>query len=272
MLKMIRRIVLYLLIFILASFLCWAGYMVSQGHDAAILMYHSVGENFDKPGTLNVSECVFEKQMKFLHDNNYHVISLPELARLLKTRARVPFKTVVLTFDDGYENNYTHAYPILKKYNFPATIFVIAGHVGQKKEEYGQQFQFLSSEQLKEMALSGLITIGAHTKDHVYLPKEHDEAALWGQIHGAKIELEKIIGRPVEVFCYPTGGYTAHIQELIARAGYQAAVTTLPRHQGFAHRDIYALKRIKMSENDQNFFKLFVMTSGYYLRMKEMSH
>lgn len=273
MMKIIGKIALYLAVFIFVSLLIWLGYLLLGGRDAAILMYHSIGEpGLSKTETINVSEEAFQRQMKFLRDHHCHVISLLELADLLEHKKKIPPRTVVITFDDGYENNYTKAFPVLKKYGFPATIFVIADFLGQEQRIYKHPhvFKFMSVAMVREMSGSGLITIGSHTKSHIYLPDIKDSALLRDEIEGSRRVLEKILGKPVGVFCYPKGGYTPEIERLVRQAGYKAAVTTFPHH-GFAGSDIYALKRIKITESSKDLSIFFIETSGYYMRMKEMS-
>ncbi|MBI5872654.1 MAG: polysaccharide deacetylase family protein [Candidatus Omnitrophica bacterium] len=268
--KVLKKIIFYLFIFYLASLAIFAGYIFSCGRDAAILMYHSIGEPLEEESLLNIPEEIFEKQIKFLYDHHYCVISLEELAGRLLARKPILPKTVVLTFDDGYENNYTKLFPILKKYNFPATIFIIVNYLGKEKKMDGQHFKFMTPQMAKEMSDSGLVTIGAHTLDHLFLPKIEDQRELKRQIFGSKAALEKMLGVPVNAFCYPVGGYNAGIEKLVRHAGYEVAVTTLPE-QGYAHDDIYALKRIKGASRSWDVFTFFIKTSGYYLRMKEMN-
>ncbi len=264
MLKIARKIILYFVIFVLSGFLSLAVYLGAHGRDATILSYHSIGEEIPEHKTPYISEEAFKKQMDFLNRYHYRVISLADLVELLVNKEKIPAKTVVITFDDGYRNNYTKAFPILKQYRFPATIFVIVDYLGRK--------DFMTAQMLEEMSDSGLVTIGAHTMGHAYLPKiKRDEGRLRYEIFGSKEALEKILGKPVEAFCYPIGGYTPHIEELVREAGFKVAVTTLPRDRGFAHEDIYALKRIKVTERSKDAFVFFMQTSGYFLRMKEMS-
>lgn len=266
--KVTKRVVFYFLVFYLTGLVLWLGHIFGHGRDAAILMYHSVGEPSNGANALNIPLDVFERQMKFLHDHRYHVVPFSDVVDLLKAKKPILPKTVVLTFDDGYENNYTAVFPVLKKYGFPATIFVITDYLGKEKELYGDTYRFLTPGMLRVMSDSGLVTIGAHTVDHLYLPDITDHGVLEKQIAGSKALLEKIVSRPVDFFCYPSGGYNGKAKEVVRRAGYKAAVTTLPKRKGFAHRDLYALKRIKVNKRWRP-FRFFVQTSGYYLRMKE---
>lgn len=270
MFKTIKRIFIFFLVFVISSFFIWFGYLMQGGRDPVILMYHSVGEPLGKKSLLNVSEGVFQRQMSFLHDDGYHVVSLLDLADLISHNKKVPFKTVVITFDDGFENNYTRAYPILKKYNFPATIFVITGYIGRQKEMLGHRYEFLNKEMLLELSEGGLVTIGSHTKNHPYLSDCKNADEFYDEISGSKKYLEDILKKPVETFAYPVGGYNENVVKCVKDAGYRIAVTILPLDKPPKSFNIYGLKRIKMTEKSKNHFVFFIKTSGYYTRMKEM--
>lgn len=267
--KIVKKIILYSLAVVVSGFLILAVFLIRQGPDAAILMYHSVDEVGARSG-LNIPLADFERQMAFLHRHRYRVISLLDYADLLRQKKRVPFKTVVITLDDGYENNFTKAWPVLKKYGFPATIFVITDRLGEKYSlEKGLSCSMLTRQMIAELSDSGLMSIGSHTRSHVYLPDVKGEDILWKEIYGSKQALEKIIKKPVDAFCYPFGGYTSRIEDLVRKAGYRVAVTTC-KQRSFVHEDFYALKRINMSAASTNPAVLFVKTSGFYLRLKEL--
>ncbi|MFH1691407.1 MAG: polysaccharide deacetylase family protein [Candidatus Omnitrophota bacterium] len=271
MCKLIKKIFLYFFVFVVFSFFVWIAYLVLGGRDPVILMYHSVGESLEKESILNVSEEVFSKQMAFLRQGGYHVISLLELAQMIEDHKRIPFKTVVITFDDGYENNYTIAYPILKKYQFPATIFMVVDYIGQSRQIRGHEYRFLDKKMLLEMAREGLMAIGAHTRSHPYLPDIKDGHMLDEEVVASKKDLEAILKEPVNTFAYPVGGYSAEVIQCVRKAGYHVAVTTLPLKKDLNRFNLFALKRIKMTEKVDNPFVFFIETSGYYVRMKEMS-
>jgi len=264
-----KKVIFYLVIFVFSAFLFWIGHLVYGGRDAAILMYHSDGEEGAVETDLNVPLEIFQRQMAFLHRHRYNVISLLDYADMLRQKKKIPAKTVVLTFDDGFENNYTKVFPVLKKYHFPATIFVVVDWMGKQENVEGHLFKIMTPEMIKDLSASGLVALGSHTRTHPYLPDINDEEVLRDEIVGSKRALEKILHGPVDAFCYPAGGYTPFVEELAEEAGYKVAVTTL-KPDGFAHKDIYALKRIKVSART-NLFVFFIKTSGYYLRMKETS-
>ena len=134
---------------------------LSDQYVVPIIMYHSIDNPHHLSGIV-VSPHNFRKQLKFFKKHKYNVISLDMLVAALKEKKRLPKKSVVITFDDGYEDNYTNAFPILKEFGFPATIFVITDLISTEDE-------YLTWDQLREMEKHG-ITIGSHTLDHIYLP------------------------------------------------------------------------------------------------------
>jgi peptidoglycan/xylan/chitin deacetylase (PgdA/CDA1 family) len=274
-LKMLRRMIRYFFVFLASAFLMFAGHLLATGPKPTILMYHGVGDPDIKNKTLNISLEAFEKQMAFFYGHGYRVISLGELVAGLKGNKKFPWKTIVLTLDDGYENNYTHAYPVLKKYGFPATIFVVTDFLGQEKAAMDQPgpVRFLSLSQLLEMRSSGLITAGTHSRSHPFLPSlGNNPAAMREEIFGSKRDLEGLLKEPVSFFCYPRGGYTDSVKEMVRAAGYSAAVTTFTKEKGRGLSDLWALKRVKMSESCVPPLILFLETSGYYVWLKELTN
>lgn len=178
-----------------------------------ILMYHEIG---DGPNGLFVSVKNFEEQMKYLHENGYCGITLAEGKALLEGRgAAADGKPVILTFDDGYASFMNHAYPVLTKYGFKATVFIIVNRTGTPN--------YLTWEQIGNIAACGM-EIGSHTKNHPSLPAL-SAAALDDETAGSKAVLEEKLGQSVASFCYPAGEYNQQVVDAVRRAGYQQAVT-----------------------------------------------
>lgn len=227
-----------------------------------ILMYHSISPEARKENRLSVSVKVFESQMHFLKERNYNVLPLEELAGLIKEKKKIPPRAVAITFDDGYKNNYTYAFPILKKYNLPATIFIIINEVGR------QQNDRLSWEEIKDMRDSGLISVGSHALGPEPLINIKSEGEIRKQIFESKKALEKKLGNPVFVFSYPEGRFNDKITQLVKDAGYKFAVATNPGKK-IRDTDIYALKRLRVSENTGNLFTFWIQTSGFYNFIRE---
>jgi len=198
-----------------------------------VLCYHRIAE---KPNVYTVTTPeLFRAQMKYLHDQNFHVLPLESVVDALRYGTSLPTKSVVLTFDDGFSSCLTEAYPVLKKYQFPATLFIYTRYIGAGKNA-------LSWDDVKTMAADPLIEIGCHSLTHPNLakwkpgetPAQH-EAWLNGEIVGSKTEIEREIGQPVTAFAYPYGAYDQNALALVKTAGYtsawtvdEAPVTTFP--------------------------------------------
>ncbi|MBI1888942.1 MAG: polysaccharide deacetylase family protein [Candidatus Spechtbacteria bacterium] len=206
----------------------------------AILMYHSVGEN---RVFFTVRPREFERQMEYLHKHDYSVISLSGLIERLQQGGRNLKKCVVLTFDDGYRDNYANAYPVLKKYGFPATIFVATGFIGQSMDNaYHEPLPMLSWGELKEMAGSGIIDIEPHTIHHKKLTELSSYEAT-AEIQESKKEIEEKLGKKCASFAYPHGSSSASVEDLARGAGFLAAVTTKEGIIGQKNWNPFALKR-----------------------------
>lgn len=210
-----------------------------------ILMYHKVNPDPETGNLgLRVPPSEFDWQMQYLSDQGYHSVSLQEVRDYFKEGKPLPPKPVVITFDDGYRDNYTYALPILEKYGFTATVFVVVNTIGKVNIfDLGVQpvNQMMNWCELRDMASRG-ITIGSHTMDHPHLSEVSPDKALY-QIKESKAALENGLGLPVKYFCYPYGSYNQAVRKMVEQCGYEAATTT---HQGLTYPsdDVFALKRV----------------------------
>ena len=146
----------------------------------------------------------FEENIKTFLENGYTIISMQDLADCNSGKAELPSKPIIITFDDGYYSNYEYIYPILKKYNVKASIFIITDNIG--KEVDG--IKYLGWEECLEMQNSGLIEIFSHSKKHVFYNKLPVRELLDDVIESYKL-IEKNLGKQeLHVFAYPYGAYT----------------------------------------------------------------
>ncbi|MBN2120517.1 MAG: polysaccharide deacetylase family protein [Candidatus Omnitrophica bacterium] len=207
-----------------------------------ILFYHHVGLPGDDDPNLYVSPAAFERQMRHLKRDS-KVISFDELMSFLKDKAYPEQDCVVITFDDGWKDNYEVAYPILKKYGFPATIFVATGLVGKKN--------MLTWEQILEMSNDG-ISFGAHSVTHPHLTKIDLKAAR-EEILNSKKELEEQIGKKVSWFAYPFGEFNSEIIKILKELDFECACSVI---NGSATRieDLFILKRNGVGNFSQGAF------------------
>ncbi len=221
-----------------------------------IMTYHHVNNYKDKFLALNtVSPRSFGYQMAFLKRHGYKVISFDSLVEGIKKGYKFSHNTVVIHFDDGYKDNYTNAFPILKKYHFPAMVFLVSDKVGSPG--------FLNWDQMKEMERNDFLA-GAHTRHHAYLPHLTLEQAK-DEIAGSKRIIEQNLGHPINYMVYPAGGFTEEIKDIARESGFMAAATTNRGKDRF-NQDLFELKRIRMNDGDDRFMGLILWfkLSGYY--------
>lgn len=200
-----------------------------------VLMYHMISEHLPKKQSkfnrLRVKPSDFEKQLIWLKKKKFKSFTLTELSEL----ENIPAKSVVLTFDDGYEDNFTKAFPLLKKYEFKATIYIVLNRfnqnwatdkdLNQASSELNSE-RMLSNEQIKELLDSGLIEIGSHTLDHVNLPKLNKEEKK-KQIIESKKQIENVFDIKCNSFAYPFGFFDEDSVKIVNEANYTNATTTV---------------------------------------------
>ena len=236
-----------------------------------ILMYHHLSE--DVTNSEMVSPEQFEAQIRALSEAGYTGVSFDELQAYVLRGAPLPEKPVVITFDDGYESNYTLAYPILQKYGMKATIFAIGVSFGKdhyKDTDYAITPHFGAAE-AAEMAASGLISIQSHTYDmHQWppyesgsavrenilpLPGESEEAyvqALTEDFTRSRALLEDAAGQPVDVLAYPAGQYSTLAQVTLQSLGVHVTLSTNPGVNTVVRglpQTLYAMLRFGITED-----------------------
>jgi len=202
-----------------------------------ILAYHRIN-NARSP--LCVRPDMFEKQISLLRRKGFQSLCLSNYIDALKANKRMPpGKYVVVTFDGGWQDNYTNAFPILQKYGYTATIFLTVAYIGEKDD-------YLTWEQVMEMKKAGF-EFGSHTLTHPHLTMIPLERAQY-EITESKKLLESRLNEEIKAFCYPYGDYNQDIIELVEKAGYQGAVVT--PHSGRCERSIYTIQRVGLYSSD----------------------
>ncbi len=187
-----------------------------------ILGYHSVG-NFDDPFTVLTAEM--DWQLSEIKRQGLKVITLTELEEQMNAH-RVEDGTVVLTFDDGRDDNYTNLFALLKKYKVPATIFSVTGFIGKIRPSSVRPNPMLSEDQMREMQLSGLVDFQPHTVTHPKLTKVSlDEVRK--EVSESKEALEKMLDKPCAYFAYPYGRHSQEIKEVLQECGIRLAASGL---------------------------------------------
>jgi peptidoglycan/xylan/chitin deacetylase (PgdA/CDA1 family) len=190
-----------------------------------VLMYHAFSE--DKPSRFVITRRSFARQMRLLALLRYRVVDFEELAGAVRDGDELPRKAAVITIDDGYRDNLEIAQPILSKHGYPATVFVVSGHLGGEND-WGdggavEGLPLLSPEQVKAMRAAGT-AIGAHTRNHVDLSEVEAGLAV-EEIEGSRQDLERLLGEPVSSFAYPYGRFDNGAAAAAREAGVLAACT-----------------------------------------------
>ncbi len=188
-----------------------------------ILMYHYVEYVKDEKDTtrisLNTFPHVLDLQIQTLKNAGFTFLANRQLTEYMNGNGVMPEKSVVLTFDDGYRDFYTDAYPILKKHNAPATQYVVSGFFNDPN--------YMTQSQVVEIAKDGLVEIGVHTDSHPWLA-EKNKAFLQKEIMESKTKLEKLIDQEIVSFAYPYGSFDVASINYVKKSGFTSAVSVIP--------------------------------------------
>jgi peptidoglycan/xylan/chitin deacetylase (PgdA/CDA1 family) len=198
----------------------------------------------------------FFKQMSYLKNEGFVFYTASELIEYFQQRGEFPAKGIALTFDDGWKDNYTNAFPVLKQLGIKATIFIIPSSIGQvfsgATAEGEQPHAHLSKDEILEMARHGIIEFGSHTMNHRLLNKL-SEPEIRSEVNDAKREIENLLQKPCLTFAYPAGFYSKEARHVVEQAGHIAAFTTT---YGPTDRvDLLALNRTEVLRRDRFLFQ-----------------
>ena len=189
-----------------------------------IITYHRFGP---KPSTMTVTPSAFEAQMRYLAQNGYTVVPMARLAEFLEGRIALPRKSVVITIDDGYRSTYEVAWPVLKKYGFPATVFLYTDFVGASDA--------LTWAQMKEMSASGLVDIQPHSKTHsnltMKLADENDaryRERIRREVETPVDTIRQRLDEPAVTYAFPYGDVNETVVEYLRGKGVKMGVTVTP--------------------------------------------
>lgn len=219
---------------------------------AAILLYHSISES---KNPFFVSEKTFAVQMRYLFENKYIILSLHDVVGMIEKKEKMPKKCVVLTFDDGYKD-FERAFRILKRYSFPATLYIPTENIGgvnsRDNKVMSSNMPLLNAEDIKEMISHG-VDIQAHSHSHIKLGR----LSMEGVAKDIQLCMEKLktIGATPRSFSYPSGDYNADIARVIGELGFKSGVSCISTLAG-RHSDILALPRITIEEGSLLDFKM----------------
>jgi len=204
-----------------------------------ILMYHHIDY---KAKRLSVRPEILDAQIKYLLDQGYKIIKLSEAFKNFSLASTTPGynKTLVLTFDDGYRDFYLNAYPVLKKYNVPASFYVINQDIGRPGN--------VTWEMIKQLDKEGLVEIGVHTVNHKPLGKLKPESAYY-QMSKSKELLEKGLGHPGDTIVYPFGSFNTNVKKQAKDIGFIGAASVYFGDRP-SSKDMYAWRRAMITNTD----------------------
>lgn len=196
--------------------------LVNDNRGIPVLYYHSVNDSVDNEVT--ISPSLLKKELEYIKNQGYTTLSLKEVENYILNNQPIPEKSILITFDDGYMDNYYNAYPILKELNMKATIFCITSELDGS--------YYLSEDAIKEMSKNN-IDIESHTLNHPHLNSlTYDEQLK--ELTESKAKLENITGNKITAIAFPFGDYNEDSIKAAKNSGYTLAFTT---NKGFASRD-----------------------------------
>lgn len=234
---------------------------------ARILTYHRV--NKDAGDFLSIDTDDFERQMAYL-SQNYNVVSLSDIAAYFESGRQLPDYSVAITFDDGYKDNFTDAFPVLRKYRLPAAIFLVHDYIGTgnifewdeiDSDHRDTDVTVMGWSEIKEMAEAG-IEFGAHTMSHPILSRIMPEQAR-REIRESKKQLEQRLGA-ITLFAYPRGereDFNGEIMRMVKEAGFSCAVTTVSGTND-RNSDRFALRRTAVEKDNSSEFMFRLLMMG----------
>lgn len=188
--------------------------LVNDNRGIPVLYYHSVKESADNEVT--ISPEMLKAELKYIHDEGYVTLTISQVKAYILNESPIPEKSILITFDDGYMDNYYSAFPILKEFNMTATIFCITSELDGS--------YYLSKEAIREMSAYG-IDIESHTLTHPHLNKlSYDQQLV--ELVASKKTLEEITGKEISSLAYPYGDFNDDSVKATKEAGYTLGFTT----------------------------------------------
>lgn len=264
----------YLIIVLLFFTVCFAAYSFSGFtlNGLPVLMYHSVSDS-DSPDDLTVTVSQIESQFRYLIKKKYTPIFLSDLVEYKKGNRSLPRKPILLTFDDGYKNNYTCLYPLLKEYRLKATIFLVAGFIQSDDNNLPAQPQFLHLEDIRNMS-GDTIQFGLHSYDHksyndLTIPEIEED------IKKCKLRLDHLQIPYQPCFAYTYGAYPKkdlkkreQLFNILGANGIQLAFRIGNRLNKFPLENKFLIQRIDIRGGDSPGMFKFALLAGKKILLK----
>jgi peptidoglycan/xylan/chitin deacetylase (PgdA/CDA1 family) len=235
---------------------------------AAILTYHNIGKPpiGSKMRGLYVTPLMFRFQMWYLKAGGFKVVPLSEIVRFLSCQIN-PERPVAITFDDGYQDFYDRAFPVLRRYGFPATVFLVSALIGNgnawDSDVIGVSKKLMGRDAIIELIAAG-VEFGSHTRTHPFLTGLSGRD-LEDEIRGSRVYLEDTFSIPFKYFCYPYGDFNDTVAEEARNAGYLCALT---ERRGFVYKgdNPFRIKRVPVKYNTHPLSFTYKIHSDYEIR------
>jgi peptidoglycan/xylan/chitin deacetylase (PgdA/CDA1 family) len=221
--------------------------------NAPVLAYHKIdypAKDIRIRGAFTAPER-FAKQLRYLKNHGFVFYTASELIEHFRNYGEFPPKSVALTLDDGWKDNYTNAFPIMKDFGIKATIFLVPSCIGQVTAtvvgDGEQPREHLSREDILEMSQHE-IEFGSHSVNHKHLHQVSVEEVKF-EVEESKRQIEDLLQKPCKTFCYPAGFFNEEAKQAVKNAGYIAAFSTI--YGDNEKPDLYALNRIEILRRDR---------------------
>lgn len=208
-------------------------YVTNDDISITVLGYHAIADNEDIKDPIIIDKDRFRKHLKAIRDLGFYTLSMDEFNDYINNDKPIPRKSVLITFDDGYMNNYSIAYPILKEFNMKATFFIIPKLLGK--------LPYMTNDQVKELSSNGM-DIESHTYSHERL-SEKDINSQMKEMQDSKKFIKNLTGKKVQAIAYPEGKYNDDTLKAAKDSDYLLGFTV---DKGFAHRksNKFRIKRV----------------------------
>ncbi|MBQ9658175.1 MAG: polysaccharide deacetylase family protein [Clostridia bacterium] len=221
-----RKIILPIIISIIAIIII-IGVYITEEHRIAVLCYHNIATTEEKQNFLDEQDWTitvenFEEQLKYLQKNNYKTLTMQEFYKWKQGEINLPYKSVLITFDDGFLSNYQYAFPLLKKYNMNATVFIVGSFIDNStdNEWQGNIKTYMSNEILEKVKKEyPNIEIYSHSYNL------HYQGAINRNTEELKNDIETFNSKfeNIDIYCYPFGQYNYNMKQALKEENYKMA-------------------------------------------------
>ena len=246
--------ILFILMSVFTLKLTEAAVEENRAYFPPVLMYHDI--KLMPVNSFDVTIKDFRQQLQWLKSAGYKTLSMEEFIACIQENREFPQKSILITFDDGYEGAYLYAVPELKSRDMKATFFINPWYIGKIAKNY----PYMKEEQIKDIADNPLFSIESHTTKHFHLDKLDSEKQL-NEFVESKEYIENLIGHQVQAVSYPFGDYNAEVIDNAKKAGYEVAFAIQDRGL-FGGAARFSIPRIYMClelcGNDQQLFKKYI--------------